>query len=93
MPLIDCSERLDARDIVDEKGTNAPAEEKRCQRVELFLTKSVPDVRLDPIVGAFDIEAGHGHDLTDTCWHLVLLIFVKDASIGQRCLANAAITH
>ena len=50
--------------------------------MELFLTKSVPDVRLNPIISALDIEAGHGHYLTDTCWRLALLELVKDTSIG-----------
>ena len=93
MPLIDCFERLEASYIVNEKGANAPTEEKRSQRVELFLTKSVPDVRLNPMFSVLDINTGHGHNLADTRWRLIFLEFIKDASIGQRSLANTAIPY
>lgn len=59
--------------------------------MKLLLAKRVPDVRLNPLVRAFDVEAGHGHYLTDTRRRLVLLKLIKDASVRQRCFSDPTV--
>ena len=59
--------------------------------MELLLPESVPDLDLDPLVAALDIERGHGEDLADARALLVLRELVEDTPVGQRRLAHSTV--
>ena len=61
--------------------------------MKLFLTQSIPNMCLHPLIGSFDIECRHWYYLTDASGGFILFKFIKDTSIGERSFAHSAISN
>ena len=61
--------------------------------MELLLAQCVPDLRLHPVIGAFDVIGRHWENLDYARLRFEIFKLVKDAPISQRCLADPTIAN